>query len=243
MKNHTRKNTKKWTLLLAGAALLALAVGCGEKSEMETSAVPVTESSAINLEIETESDGAEATEESTVEARTEEGTGSEVETTDEEESSESESAETEGEESESASSEESISEASEGKTVSQIYADVESQVALQSMVQMPDDFITNYYGVDMASLDSYVFAMSEDATSAETVIVMKMKESEKDKVEGLTTALQMVIDEKKAEMQNYLPEQYEIVNKSEVKVSGDYVYLVISENADQITDIIENDIQ
>ena len=82
--------------------------------------------------------------------------------------------------------------------------------------------------------------MSEEATSAETIVIMKVKD-EAD-VESISAALQVVVDEKSAEMEDYLPEQFEIVDKSSVKTKGNYVYLVISESADTIIGIIENGI-
>ena len=48
------------------------------------------------------------------------------------------------------------------------------------------------------------------------------------------------MDEKRSEMQDYLPEQFEIVDKSSVKSKGNYVYLVISGQADSILQIIED---
>ena len=82
--------------------------------------------------------------------------------------------------------------------------------------------------------------MSEEATSAETIVIMKVKD-EAD-VESISAALQVVVDEKSAEMEDYLPEQFEIGDKSSVKTKGNYVYLVISESADTIIGIIENGI-
>ena len=58
----------------------------------------------------------------------------------------------------------------------------------------------------------------------------------------MCAALQVVVDEKRSEMQDYLPEQFEIVDKSSVKSKGNYVYLVISEQADAILQVIEKGI-
>lgn len=43
---------------------------------------------------------------------------------------------------------------------------------------------------------------------------------------------------KSGEMKDYLPAQFEIVDKSSVKTEGSYVYLVISERADEIIRVI-----
>lgn len=129
----------------------------------------------------------------------------------------------------------------EAKPIADIYDDITKSVTLVSPFCWDDEYISNYYGIDTASLEEYVFSISEDATSAETVIIMKAKEGSD--LAALSDCLQMVVDEKKNEMENYLPEQFAIVEKSSVKTVNQYVYLVISENNDAITKIIEDNIQ
>lgn len=124
------------------------------------------------------------------------------------------------------------------KSVNEIYQEIVQSVSLESPQCMDDDFISNYYGIDAALLEEYVFSMSEDAAQAETIIIMKAKNT--DALDGLADSLQTVVDEKKNEMENYIPEQFAIVEKSKVQTKENYVWLVISENADAITDIIEN---
>lgn len=128
----------------------------------------------------------------------------------------------------------------EPKTIAEIYEKITETVTLYSPFCWDEEFISNYYGIDVTSLEEYVFSMSEDATSAETVIIMKAKDSAS--ISNLSDCLQVVVDEKKNEMENYLPEQFEIVAKSSVQTKNNYVWLVISENADAITKIIEDSI-
>jgi len=124
------------------------------------------------------------------------------------------------------------------KSILEIYQEIEQTVSLQSPQCMDDDFISNYYGIDAASLEEYVFSMSEDAAQAETIIILKAKSTED--LPALTDSLQTVVDEKKNEMENYIPEQYTIVEKSKVQTKDTYIWLVISDNADAIVDIIES---
>ncbi len=121
-------------------------------------------------------------------------------------------------------------------SVQEIYKSVEESVQLPSMVEGDDDFISNYYGIDPANLDSYVFASAEDATLATSVIIMKAKSE--DAVGTLESSLNTVKDQKAAEMQGYIPEQYDIVADSSVKTEGLYVYLVIAEDAGDIESVI-----
>lgn len=127
------------------------------------------------------------------------------------------------------------------KSVQGIYEEIGQKVALNSPMLLPDDFIMNYYGIDVSTLDEYVFSMSEVAISAETVVILKAKDA--GSTSALSASLQTVIDQKRSEMENYLPEQFQIVDKSSVQVKGNYVYLVISENADAISQIIQADLQ
>ncbi len=124
------------------------------------------------------------------------------------------------------------------KSIDEIYQEIGQTVTLQSPQCMDDDFISNYYGIDASMLEEYVFSMSEDAAQAETVIIMKLKNT--DDLASLQDSLQTVVDEKKNEMENYIPEQFAIVEKSKVQTKENYIWLVISENADAITDIIES---
>ena len=124
------------------------------------------------------------------------------------------------------------------KSIDEIYRESGQTVTLQSPQCMDDDFISNYYGIDASMLEEYVFSMSEDAAQAETIIIMKLKNT--DDLASLQDSLQTVVDEKKNEMENYIPEQFAIVEKSKVQTKENYIWLVISENADAITDIIES---
>lgn len=124
------------------------------------------------------------------------------------------------------------------KSIEEIYREIEQAVELKSPVCMDNQFIENYYGMDTAALEEYVFSISEDAAQAETVIIMKVKD-ESDMV-GIAECLKTVVEEKKNEMANYIPEQFAIVEKSEVVEKDNYIWLVISENADVITDVIES---
>ena len=124
------------------------------------------------------------------------------------------------------------------KSIAEIYAEIKNQVALYSPMEFDEEFLMNYYGIDAALLEEYVFSMSEDAASAETIVVMKANAAAD--VESLQASLQVVVDEKRNEMENYLPEQFAIVDKSEVKSKDNYIWLVISENEDTIKKIIED---
>ncbi len=112
------------------------------------------------------------------------------------------------------------------QTLEEIYTQMEENVELSPMLKLEDDYITNYYGVDLATFDEYVFMTAENALLAETIIMVKMKDGESS--ESIVKLLENIIQQKKTELENYLPEQFKIVEKSEVTTNGNYVILIIS---------------
>mgnify|MGYP001068741256 CR=1 FL=1 len=104
------------------------------------------------------------------------------------------------------------------------------------MVTLNDNYIANYYGIDLSLLEDYLFASAEDVIYADMIVLMKVKEESS--AQTMKDSLDTMVTQKKLELENYLPEQFQIVEKSEVVVTGSYVYLVISEKAEEIQGVI-----
>lgn len=81
------------------------------------------------------------------------------------------------------------------ESIQSIYDEIIQTVELNSPMILPDDFISNYYGIDVSTLEEYIFSMSETAISAETIVILKVKDEEN--TESVTASLQMIIDQKK----------------------------------------------
>lgn len=207
------------------------------KTEAETSRAEAndtdTETEATGMETEAESSESESTADVS-KTETESANGETSTTASVEEESKKE-------ESTAAKEESAAQTEAAGKSVNDIYDEITQSVTLNSPMVLPDDYISNYYGIDLNSLEEYVFSMSEASVSAEMIVLVKAKDSAS--IQTLTAALQTVIDQKRSEMENYLPDQFQIVDKSSVQVKGNYVYLVISEQADSITRMIQAGIQ
>ncbi len=216
------RKTAVLTAMLLGISLFA--AGCGGEDGK------AGDSGAANTAETENSDGATEAAGSTESAGSEESTGS---------TESAGSGEAEGAGDAAANSQEG--ESAKEVSVQDIYKSVGESTELPSMVEGDDDFISNYYGIDPANLDSYVFASAEDATLATSVIIMKAKSE--DAVAALESSLNTVKDQKAAEMQGYIPEQYDIVADSSVKTEGLYVYLVIAENAGDIEAVISAALQ
>lgn len=121
-----------------------------------------------------------------------------------------------------------------GMPVSEIYEKIAS--VLPEMVKVDTEYMSNYYGIEAEDLDEYVFAIAEDPTRADTVIILHAKDEKTAK--AVAAQLEVVKQQKAQELENYNPEQYKIVSDSSVETIGTYAYLVISEHEKDIWDVI-----
>lgn len=124
--------------------------------------------------------------------------------------------------------------------VSTVYSGI-SPMSDSTLVEMNDSYISNYYGIDVSELKEYVFAQSEDPKSAETIIMFKCEDNDKRKtyIEAVNNALK----QKYEELSNYdLPEEAKLVKAAKVKTKGNFVYVIISDNASDMNKIVKDSI-
>ncbi len=111
----------------------------------------------------------------------------------------------------------------------------------EELVTLDDTYISNYYGINIADLDGYVFAQSEDPNSAESVIIFKCKDETKRS--EYVKAVQNAIVQKIDELKNYgQPEQAKLAEDCSMSQIGDLVYAVISPNAEEICSALEGEL-
>lgn len=232
--------------MLAASMLVLNACGSGNAEAVTTAAV-TSEAAETTTAAEETTTAAETTvaEETTTAA--EETTAAAEESKDEKESAEAESkdekavkGETKAEEKTEAETKAEETTAAETKAASTgaAPADIYSKVTsyLPSMVSFDDSYISNYYGIDASQLDGYVFAAAEDVTQADTVVILKAKDASS--VSTLSSQLATVKQQKEAELQDYNPTAYQVAAAGYVKTSGNYVYLIMSNNASAIDQVI-----
>lgn len=232
--------------MLAASMLVLNACGSGNAEAVTTAAVTSEAAETITATEETTT-AAETTvaEETTTAAK--ETTAAAEESKDEKESAEAESKdekavkdETKAEEKTEAETKAEETTAAETKAASTgaAPADIYSKVTsyLPSMVSFDDSYISNYYGIDASQLDGYVFAAAEDVTQADTVVILKAKDASS--VSTLSSQLATVKQQKEAELQDYNPTAYQVAAAGYVKTSGNYVYLIMSNNASAIDQVI-----
>ncbi|MDO5563648.1 MAG: DUF4358 domain-containing protein [Eubacteriales bacterium] len=125
-------------------------------------------------------------------------------------------------------------------TLNEIYNKITKEVALDEAITMPDSYLQNNLGIPTNELKEYIYSISDNPYSAETIIIINT--SGYDKVEELKDTLNMVIENIKFEIENYNKEEYDYVYASKLKQKNDYLYAVLSRNEEEILKIIEDNI-
>lgn len=222
--------------MLAASMLVLNACGSGNAEAVTTAAVTSAAAETTTATEETTTAAETTVAEETMTAA-EETTAAAEESKDEKESAEAESTDEKAVKDETKAEETTAAEtkaASTGAAPADIYSKVTSY--LPSMVSFDDSYISNYYGIDASQLDGYVFAAAEDVTQADTVVILKAKDASS--VSTLSSQLATVKQQKEAELQDYNPTAYQVAAAGYVKTSGNYVYLIMSNNASAIDQVI-----
>ena len=222
--------------MLAASMLVLNACGSGNAEAVTTAAVTSAAAETTTATEETTT-AAETTAAEETTTAAEETTAAAEESKDEKESAEAESTDEKAVKDETKAEETTAAEtkaASTGAAPADIYSKVTSY--LPSMVSFDDSYISNYYGIDASQLDGYVFAAAEDVTQADTVVILKAKDASS--VSTLSSQLATVKQQKEAELQDYNPTAYQVAAAGYVKTSGNYVYLIMSNNASAIDQVI-----
>lgn len=121
-----------------------------------------------------------------------------------------------------------------------VMTDIKTQVTSipQDMMDVnQDDLVNTYYGITADNYESY--ALSINLTGINVTEIAMFKASSDDAVKVIEEKLNARKASQENQMQNYLPEQYEIVKNCDVKVDGSYVTFFVGEDAQQMTDIFE----
>lgn len=128
------------------------------------------------------------------------------------------------------------------KSATEIYSDIQKLdgVAMPDMMDLDDEFINNYYGIDVSKFKDYFFTQATVSIQVDTVLIAEVKD--KNDLKDMQESIQKILDAKANEMKDYLVDKYEVVKKASVKTKGNVIYLVISEQAAEIEKVIEDNI-
>lgn len=125
----------------------------------------------------------------------------------------------------------------EFESLLQLYNDLTAEIEFSPMFEVSSEYALNLFGIDTTVLLDNVIYISEDVMSPDTVIIVET--ATKEDLESVEELLNGYVESKLTELEDYNPDNYEIVKNCEVITSGNYVYLVISKNSKDANDFLE----
>ncbi len=124
--------------------------------------------------------------------------------------------------------------------LSQIMTEIESSVALpENMDDITNsELLLDYYGINSEDVKSFAVKFNGTGIKCDEIIMIEAADDEA--LEKISTALNNRLEDVKNQMNNYLPDEYEIASKCKVETVGNYVVLFISPDAQRMTEIFKS---
>lgn len=123
------------------------------------------------------------------------------------------------------------------ESLDDIYQIVTDEVEFPEMMNVNDpDYLLNYFGIRAEDIEDGIFYMADNVLQADALVILKGTDA--DAISALEERLNHYMTSKGNELIDYLPDQYAIVADGRVKVKGSYVYMIISEHADEAERIV-----
>lgn len=122
------------------------------------------------------------------------------------------------------------------KSLDEIYAEIKSEVTLPDMVELDSvDRLDRNYGITKDMVDEFAGGIDSSGVTMSEIVLIKAKDADSaDKIaEKLNTRLSAKLDQNR----NYNPEQAAVIEKCKVETKDLYVTMIISEDAEKITEI------
>lgn len=118
-----------------------------------------------------------------------------------------------------------------------LWTSIEETVELPSMMELDDTTLKDVYGIDAADLESYVARIPLMNVHATEFFIAKVKDGKMDTVKE-------AIAKRQADLvtvwEQYLPEQYELVQNYKLETEGNYVLFCVSAQADEVVGLFQD---
>lgn len=118
--------------------------------------------------------------------------------------------------------------------------DINSKYSLSDGIKKleTEDELDRYYNISKDDIKQFAGERASSSTDYTEIVIVEAKDS--GSVSKIETQLNSRLDSQRSTAKSYTPEAVELLNSCSVKTNGNYVYLVINENADGINKMIED---
>ncbi len=123
------------------------------------------------------------------------------------------------------------------KSLTDVFSEIKSQMNVSEMVEFQDvSSLDRYYGITAEQVSEFAGGINNSGVEQEEIVLIKA--SDEANVEAIKTALENRRQSKLNENKNYNPTQAEIIEQCSVETNGLYIFMLISPNHEQMTQVV-----
>ncbi len=119
--------------------------------------------------------------------------------------------------------------------VEQLLDDMAAKVQWKEMMTMSSKHLKNLYGIAEADVVKFSGVMKNDGITADEILLLEAEDEAK--ADALKEKLQARLKNKANEAKDYLPAQYAVIEKAEIKQQGKYLALLVSPNVTALSEL------
>jgi hypothetical protein len=129
----------------------------------------------------------------------------------------------------------------EGKSVDfsvqEAMTDLLAAAPIDDPLTLTEGDMLDFYGIQGEDMSEFAATMCSNGISAQEIVLVKAVSE--DSAKTVEEKLQNRLENRKSELKDYLPDQYEIVSNCQVVRDGVYVRLIISPEEEQLVEIYQ----
>lgn len=120
--------------------------------------------------------------------------------------------------------------------LSAVMDEITSEYDLPDMMSVStDENLTSFYGIDPEDVESYAIQICSTGIDADEIVLIRAVDT--DAAARVEEQLEERYESKLSQMEDYLPEQYDIIKECSVETNGTYVSMIISPDAEAMTEL------
>ncbi len=104
----------------------------------------------------------------------------------------------------------------------------DSGASFEEMVDVEDTDIKYLYNIEKDWYDEFSASAAGNLAFADEIVVVKSSSS--DNTDKIKNALEQRVESRKKTLQSYAPDEYSKLCESEIKTSGDFIYLIVGKD-------------
>ncbi len=129
---------------------------------------------------------------------------------------------------------------SSAKELGAVFEDIKAEVSFESFREYASkDELLNFYGIEADDVLEFAGGVNTTGVAQEEIILIRAKDGEA--ADRIKTSLDNRYNAKLSQNRNYNAEQAEMIEKCRVEQDGSYVSMIVSPNAERITEIYKKE--